>query len=93
MRGRNPRPLTISAADASILESIVRCRSRPWFQVQHAQILLGIADGQRVQDVARQSRCDPATVWRVCRGYEDCGLDIVLWEGPRPGRPQQISPP
>lgn len=93
MRGRRPRPLALGAGDAAILELIARSRSRPWFQVQHARILLGVAAGQRVQALAAQMQCDPATIWRVCRGYERHGLDVVLWEAARPGRPRQLSPP
>ena len=93
MRGRRPRPLTLHSDDVAILQWLARCRSQPWFQVQHARILLGIAAGQRVKTPAREVQCDAATVWRVCRGYEQHGLDVVLWEAPRPGRPQQLSPP
>src|SRR5712692_9164580 len=93
MRGRKPRALMLDPGDVSILETLARSRSRPWFQVQHAQILLGVALGQRVQNVAWQARCDTATVWRVCRSYEQRGLDGVFAEAPRPGRPQQFSPP
>src|SRR5437763_15425629 len=93
MRGRRPRPLTLDADDIAILQWLARCRSQPWFQIQHARILLGIAAGQRVKTLAREVQCDAATVWRICRGYEQHGLDAVLWEAPRPGRPQQLSPP
>ena len=93
MRGRRPRPLTLDADAIAILQWLARCRSQPWFQIQHARILLGIAAGQRVKTLAREVQCDAATVWRICRGYEQHGLDAVLWEAPRPGRPQQLSPP
>ena len=93
MRGRKPRSLLLDPDDVSILEILARSRSHSWFQVQHAQILLDSAQGQRVQDVAWQARCDPATVWRVCRNYEQRGLDSVFAEAPRPGRPPRLSPP
>ena len=93
MRGRKPRSLILVPDDVSILEILARSRSHSWFQVQHAQILLDIAHGQRVHNVAWQARCDPATVWRICRSYEEHGLDGVLAEAPRPGRPQRLSPP
>jgi hypothetical protein len=54
MRGRKPRRLILDPGDVSILETIARSRSRPWFQVRHAQILLGVAGGQRVQNIAFQ---------------------------------------
>src|SRR6202035_1521951 len=93
MRGRSTRPLMLDADDIAILQALALCRSRPWFQVQHARMLLGIAVGQRVQTLARQLQFNAATVWRICRGYEQHGLDVVPWEAPRPGRPQQLSPP
>src|SRR5712672_591378 len=83
MRGRKPRPVTLDGDDAALLQFIARSRSAPWLQVQHAQILLAVAAGQRIQTVVSQVRCDPATVWRVCRRYEQHGLDAVLWEGQR----------
>ena len=91
MRGRKPRTLNLHANDATILQALARSRSHSWFQVQHAQILLGVAFGQRVQHVAWQARCDPATVRRVCRSYEQHGLDCVFAEAPRPGRSSRLS--
>src|SRR5271157_4771330 len=93
MRGRKPRPLLLDPENAPILETLARGRSDPWFRVQHAQILLGVAAGQRVQSVAWQTLCNRATVWRVCRSYEESGLDSVWAEAPRPGRPRRLSPP
>ena len=48
MRGRYARPLTIDPQDLSILQAIVRSRSHPWFQVERARLLLGVANGQRI---------------------------------------------
>lgn len=93
MRGRHARPLTIDPRDVPTLQSLARSHSLSWFQVERARILLGVVNGQRVHALAFQMQCHPATVWRVCRDYEQRGLDAVLWEADRPGRPQQISPP
>ena len=93
MRGRKPRPLEIAPADVSLLQEIAHSRSRPWMQVQRARIVLAVAAGQRIQTVASQAQCDPATVWRVCRRYEQVGTATLLADSPRSGRPQQISPP
>ena len=93
MRGRKPRPLKIAAADVPLLQSIARSRSLPWFQVQHARMILAVGAGQRTQTVARQLQCHEATVWRLCRRYEQGGLAALLRDAPRSGRPQQISPP
>lgn len=93
MRGRKPRRLLLAAHDKSILEQIARSRILPWFQVQRARAVLAIAEGARVQTVAFQMQCDPSTVWRLCRRYEEAGLEGVLAEMPRAGRPIEISPP
>src|SRR5438552_11808695 len=93
MRGRKPRALTLDPEDVPFLETIARSRSFPWFQVQHARILLGVAAGQRIQSIAFQMQCAAAMVWRVCRAYEEHGVAVVLQEAARSGRPQRLSPP
>src|SRR5579883_1817750 len=93
MRGRRPRPLTISEADLPILEAVARSRRLSWFQVQHARIVLAVAGGERVHQVASRLECDRATVWRICRRYEQGGLSKLLLDDSRLGRPQEISPP
>jgi hypothetical protein len=93
MRGRKPRCFLLAAHDKPILEQIARSRTLPWFQVQRARAVLAIAEGARVQTVAFQLQCDPSTVWRLCRRYEEAGLEGVLAEVPRAGHPIEISPP
>ncbi|MHB1427056.1 MAG: IS630 family transposase [Gemmataceae bacterium] len=92
MRGRLPRPLTIADADAPVLQGVARSRRLAWFQVQHARIVLAVAAGEPIQEVASRMECDRATVWRVCRRYEQGGLKDLLLDDPRVGRPQEISP-
>jgi hypothetical protein len=72
MRGRRPLPLSLSPGDRSILQEVARSRSLPFYQVQHARVVLAIAEGQRVQEVAAGMRCDTSTVWRLCRRYWTC---------------------
>jgi len=93
MRGRKPRPLTVAAADAPVLPAVARSRRLAWFQVQHARIVLAVAAGEPIQAIAARLECDRATVWRVCRRYEQGGLKELLLDEPRVGRPQEISPP
>jgi transposase len=92
MRGRRPRSLTILAADAPILQAVACSRRLAWFQVQHARIVLAIAAGEPVGAVASRLECARTTVWRVCRRYEQGGLQKLLLDDPREGRPQEISP-
>jgi len=93
MRGRRPTPLTIPAADLPILQAVARSRRLAWFQVQHARLVLAVAAGGRIRDVASRLECDRATVWRICRRYEQGGLQKLLLDDSRLGRPQEISPP
>jgi hypothetical protein len=93
MRGRKPRGLSLAAHDVFLLERIARSRILPWFQVQRARVVLAIAGGERVQTVAFQMQCDPSTIWRLCRRYEQTGLEGLLAEAPRAGHPTEISPP
>ena len=93
MRGRRARVLHLVPSDVPILQHIARSRSEPWFHVQHARILLAVHAGQRIQTIAMQMQCDPATVWRICRRYEQHGIAAILQDNERTGRPQRISPP
>jgi Winged helix-turn helix len=93
MRGRKPRLLTIVAADLPILQAVARARRLAWFQVQHARIVLAVAAGEPIAAIADRLECDPATVWRLARRYEQDGLKALLLDEPHVGRPQEISPP
>jgi transposase len=63
-----------------------------WFQVQHARIVLAVAAGEPIQAIAARLEYDRATVWRVCRRYEQGGLQELLLDELRIGRRQEISP-
>ena len=93
MRGRRPRPLEIAPHDVPILQQIARSRSLPWYQIQRAQILLAVAAGEPIRTLAIRTQCNPSTVWRICRRYEDAGLPDLLEPPQRAGRPAWISPP
>ncbi len=92
MRGRKPRGISVTAHDIPILQQIARSRTIPWFQVQRARVILAMAGGERVQTVAIKMQCDPSTVWRICRRYEQDGLSDLLSDAPRSGHPDEISP-
>ena len=92
MRGRKPCHVSIASSDISTLQQVARSRMLPWFQVQRARVILAVAEGERIQTVALQTQCDPSTVWRICRRYDQGGIERLLSEAPREGRSQQISP-
>src|ERR671918_34632 len=83
----------LAAHDKPILEQIARRRTLPWFQVQRARAVLAIAEGARIQTVAFPMQCDPSTVWRLCRRYEEAGLEGGLARVVRGGHPTGIFPP
>jgi transposase len=78
MRGRKPKALTILSPDVPELERIAHCDASPWYQVRRARIILGIAAGQRREDLAAQLECDESTIWRACQRYRDLGLAGLL---------------
>jgi hypothetical protein len=83
VRGRKPRPITIRPGDMVVLRQIAQGRNWPAYQAQRAQILLAIAEGQRSWRVAQAAACNTATVWRICRRYEQTGLSGLLADGRR----------
>src|ERR1700730_3468562 len=93
MRGRKPSPLVIPSHDRTALEQIARSESLPWYQVRRARTVLAMAQGQRTAVVAFQMQYDAETVRRTCQRYRERGLDGLLDNVPRPGRPARISPP
>jgi Homeodomain-like domain len=93
MRGREPHPLSIAAADLPILQQVARGEFLPWYQVRRARIVLANARGERTSTIANRLECDAATVWRTCRRYERQGLTGLLAAPCRSGHPDRISPP
>ena len=84
MRGRKPRPVSISASDLPVLRWMARDGAAlPEYQVQRARIVLAVADGERIRFVAARNDCDEATVWRTCRRYEQAGLSGLFADGRR----------
>src|ERR1043166_3614231 len=94
MRGRKPEGLRILPPDTSELERIAPCDTSPWYQVRRARIVLGIAAGQRREDLAAQLECDASTIWRTCQRYRDLGLTGLLADQRqgRSGRDLGIAP-
>ena len=55
MRGRKPRPVAVADPDLPILQAVARSRRLPWFQVQHARIVLAVATGEPGEAVVQES--------------------------------------
>jgi DDE superfamily endonuclease/Homeodomain-like domain len=94
MRGRKPKVLTILSPDISELEQIAHSDALPWYQVRRARIILGIAAGQRREDLASQLQCDDSTIWRTCQRYRHLGLIGLLADRrhSHSGRDMEITP-
>ena len=91
MRGRKPRPLTIPAADLPVLRLIAQGNGLPWSQVQRVKVVLAVASGRRTAEVAAELGCNPSTIWRLCRRYEEGGLSALLADRRKPARPASPS--
>jgi hypothetical protein len=78
MRGRKPRIVAIAPGDVAALRWVAIGSEVPRYQAQRAKIVLAIANGLRTQHVAAEMACDAATVWRICRRYEQGGLSGLL---------------
>ena len=94
MRGRKPEGLSLIPADIGELEEIAHREMAPWYQVRRARIVLGIAAGQRREDLASQLECDVSTIWRTCQSYRHFGL-VGLFTDHRKGhsgRDLEITP-
>jgi hypothetical protein len=64
-----------------LVQTIARRTSLPFFQVQRARILLGVAEGESLESVAERFQCGRRTVWRICRCYLQAGLPGLLATG------------
>ena len=47
--------------------------------------------GGPIRTLAFRTQCNPSTVWRICRRYEDAGLPDLLEPPQRAGQPARIS--
>ncbi len=94
MRGRKPELLSIHSPDLSELDRIADSDTSPWYQVRRARIVLGIAAGQRREDLAAHLECDESTIWRTCQLYRDRGLSGLLADQRQghSGRDLEITP-
>lgn len=82
MRGRKPRQLTVNPDDIPRLRRIARNIELPWSHVRLARVVLAIAAGDRIQNIAARIECDPATVWRIAREFEQLGM-ACFYQEPR----------
>jgi len=92
MAGRTSRPLVMILEDERTLRALIRNGKTEQRVARRARILLTMAKGEeRVADLAARVEQDPSTIWRVCRRYEERGLQAV-YHAPGAGRKRRFSP-
>jgi transposase len=92
MRGRKPRGIELKPEDIPNLEALVRSGKTEQRTARRARILLEMHQNERVKLLSERMEQDPSTIWRICRRYEERGIEAVF-DAPRSGRPPEISPP
>jgi len=92
MRGRKPRGVELKPDDIPQLEALLRSGKTEQRTARRTRILLGMHRGEEVEQLSQRVEQNPSTIWRVCRRYEERGIEAV-YDAPRSGRPPEISPP
>jgi putative transposase len=99
MRGPKPDPLNLSASDRKDLERLVRRHSTSQQMALRGRILLEANAGKNNSQIARELGVSVETVrawrkrWLALEGVARADLSVAerLADGPRPGRPSQIT--
>jgi hypothetical protein len=92
MRRRPPSVIELSPEDRFPLEQILRDGRTEQRVARRARILLAMSRPETVvQQLANQAGLTRATIWALCRRYEELGIDVIF-DAPRSGRPWEISP-
>jgi len=90
-----PLPIRVVAlrrGDRARLERLARARTTPQRVVERARIVLGSAAGQPGSAICEQLDVARPTVTLWLDRYDHGGLDALLADRPRSGRPRRISP-
>lgn len=99
MRGPKPEALTLSDAERTELEELVRRHSTPQQQALRGRIILAAAQGKNNSQIARElGICvDSVRKWRTrwiglqAASLDDLPVSERLSDVPRPGRHAQIT--
>ena len=88
--GRPAKELPVSAEDRVQLESIARSQSLPALLVRRAHMVLLMADGESVSEVARRFGVSRPTVTMCRTRFRERGM-AGLHNELKPGRPRSTS--
>jgi transposase len=89
--GKAIRIVQLAAEDRAALEKLIRTRTAEQRVIERAQIVLGSADGLSNREICEAVGVSHPTVTRWINRYEEAGLEGLLRDRPRPGRPKRIS--
>jgi putative transposase len=76
----------LSKQDQQELRRLLQSGLQPVRTVLRALVLLQLAEGQTVRQVARNVALTPKTVWLTGQRFQQGGLERALYERPRPGK-------
>ena len=85
------RRVTVPAADRARLEQLMRTRTTPQRVVERARIVLGSADGESGTALVARLGVSRPTVTLWLSRYEAHGVDGLVADRPRSGRPKQLT--
>jgi hypothetical protein len=92
MRRRPPHLIEVSEDDQAELQHLVRDGHTEQRVARRARIVLAMTHPETVvQQLADQVVQTRATIWALCRRYEERGIEAVF-DAPRSGRPWEFSP-
>lgn len=88
----NEPKIDLTAAERARLERLVRAPGTLNKHVWRARIVLLSADGVGTMEIARRVGTSKRAVWRWQDRFRAEGVDGLLRDHPRPGRPPTVSP-
>ena len=86
------RKIELRDGDRAELERMVRSRTAAQRVVERASIVLASASGQKSDEICAAVGVSPPTVKKWLDRYEAGGIEALLKDLPRPGRPKEIDP-
>ena len=90
--GRPPLPFRLRASDRERVESMLKKGLQQVRVTTRVMALLQLDQGLSAPQVARLVRLTPAGVHKIAARYRHGGVDAALFERPRPGAAQVLSP-
>ena len=85
------KPITITAEDRELLESLMRARTIQAQIMNRARILLLKADGESIDTIADKVGLNRNSVLLCLRKFKEGGVVNALYDAPGRGRPTEIT--